>query len=322
MKRSILFCIALILALMMLPLSASAAGGKEIYKNDFSKGMDESFIVAAGTADILEENGNSFLSLTKDTGLEENGYLNVFFGPEAKDFDLTFKMRTTFISNYEWNWSTISFRSPTLPPTVTESLQLHIWQWRACLTAESVFRDIPMESYLAENVEITSKEGYWYNMKISTRGDRIVAYSNGRLIGDVKSDAFLHAGGFALSSWGTSYDLDDISIVEYPDGKGDEPTPNERPDWMGDEDEEEDEEIVDGGLPPILIGGGGGNNAGETPSGEETPDNQNISTEVDPNEMTVNSYIAMGLIGALLLSSIACVVVVLAVIKMNRDKKE
>ena len=313
--RKLLMSLMIIILLISVPFAMQASGaGSVLYKNDFESGkLDEIFTATEGTAQVIKEKGNSFMRLTKND--DRDGYLYVAFEKEAKDFDYSFKVRITSFNNSPiYHWAGFVFKAPTLPPDNSVCYDLRLYKSSTQLYKNNRFAEEPDPKMITENDKMELREGFWSNVQISTRGERIVVYVNGEMLIDVKDDFLTNRGGFGFYCWGTDYDIDDINISEYSSGSTEEPAANERPDWMG--DGEEEDEIIDDGLLGFTIGGTGGNKG---IGGGDNPVTQNPGGNTGGNTLQAR-IIAFSLIGVTAL--LILVTALFAVLTMRFSKKE
>lgn len=302
-KRICAFTAAFVLCCAALTVSAKEATGKTVYKNDFSASvLTDDIEVLRGETELQTEKGNNFLHISPD----EKGYASLMFGPQSKNFDIDFKCRITLVVNDTWSYASMCFRSPCLPTDASMSYRLNLTTWQTAVIVADLFADnnqtlLPITS----DAEFTNTPGLWYNFRVCTRDDTITVYANGDKVFEVQDEMYNIKGGFGFYSSGTDFDVDDIVITEYTGGTLPATTPNEVPQWKGSAEDQEHEVIMDDGLEPFIVDLGGG---GEQVGGTQT---------ADPNEMTVNSFIAIGLIAALVISAVSTVTVTVLLLKVK-----
>ncbi len=290
--------------------AAAESNGRVIYSNDFSGvGRDETMTyLANGKTEIIKEKGEAYLRCIPQSDGGRNFKLN--FGPEeAKNVDISLRIRLSTKSSVSTARFGIFFRSPSIPAYDTFSYQLCFENKATSLNFCDAHADT-VRTTMATDVNACVL-GLWYNVKVCLRGNRIVVYVNGNKIFDCEDEQFPAAGGFGLSSYCHSFDVDDLVIVGYTGKTLPEPTPNEAPIWVGDPLNDEEADLSDtGALGFDLMGNGG----------EKGDDAIGV---VDPNKLTVNSFIAIGLIIALILMAASTFIVSYKlIILLKEDKKE
>lgn len=272
--------LALTLILCLATPALAADAGKVIYENSFDSGvLDDTFKVTRGTLSVAEEKGNPYLKVAHQTN-----QVHFAYGPtEQKDYDLTFRIRASLLTN-EAN-ATISpfFRSPHLPAWDTVSYQLQLKTFSASLIYADRFADDLTLSPLTEYDGFGISAGLWNNVKISTRGDRIIVYLNGDRVLETSDNKYGQTGGFGFTGRYASFDVDDIVITRYYGSTLPEPTPNEKPAWAGDISEKEEPDIPDTGVLRLDL---------TTLGQEKKPVNRAINY-IDPAATGLYSWIAL-----------------------------
>lgn len=272
-------CLALVLCLG-LATPAMAADSKVIYENRFESGtLDDTFKVTRGNLSVVQEKGNHYLKVQ-----HQSNQVHFAYGPqEQKDYDLSFRVRASLFT-VEAN-ATVSpfFRSPHIPAWDTVSYQLQLKTYSASLIYADRFADELTLTPLTEYDGFGISAGLWNNVKISTRGDRIIVYINGDRVLEASDDKYGQLGGFGFAAKYASFDVDDIVITRYYGSAMPEPTPNEKPAWVGDISETEEPDVPDTGVLRIDL---------TTLGQEKTPVNRTIRY-TDPSALSLFSWIAL-----------------------------
>ena len=140
--------LALVLSLMALCCFALAEDVQPIYTEDFEDGVHDVYLTsnceAGCIAEVAEEDGNKYLRVVTHTGDAENGYVQVAFGPDLRNFDYTVRVRP-YIKNPDWNWMKVVLRG--LDGTTiemvgdgyeNEAYLFNIWEWRGVFAIKSM----------------------------------------------------------------------------------------------------------------------------------------------------------------------------------------
>lgn len=299
--------LSLLLALM---LPASAAGtGKVVYENDFSgTEIDETmWYLNTGTVAVTEEFGEKFLRCTPITSGARAVRIN--FGPqEAKNVDVSFKIRARANQTNTGAYLGIYFRSISIPANALFAYQLRLNATKTALVHVNNHYDTTTTT-LTEDANTMVSQGLWYNVKLCLRENRIVVYINGTKIMDLEDESNPAAGGFGLCGVRYTFDVDDLVMTQYSGKTLPEPEPNEVPVWVGAPGTDEEPEFADTGEERLNLFGTGGEKVSSAVSA------------VDPNKMTVNSYIAIGLIAALVLMAASTLIVALLLVKSKKREE-
>lgn len=292
-----------------LALSSSAAsGGKVVYKNDFNSGGeldDTMYYLQSGTCKITTEFGEQFLRCTPATSGTRRFGLN--FGPaEAKNVDISFRVRARGTQTASGAFLGIYFRSFAIPSHALFSYQLKLNESKAALVHMNNHYDTTTTT-VTEDPNYSIKAGLWNNVKVCLREERIVVYFNGAKVMDVESDLNPVKGGFGICGIRYIFDVDDIVMTQYTGKTLPEPEPNDVPLWKGADGTDEEEDFADTGEERLNLFGTGGEAVDTTVS------------YVDPNKLTINSWIAIGLIIALVLMAASTLVVALLFVKSKKQ---
>ncbi len=242
MKKRLLALVgaAMLILSLMLPVSA-ADTGTVLYEEDFESGKNE-FINQNpendGTSEIVEENGNKFLRMTTNTGDGDNGYLH-FWGPYAEDgttlrlnmtgdWDYTLRVLPDFIKNPDHNWIKICVNAQD-GLWENACYMFEMWQWRGKIAVKDNANGLnDLNNTLVdgmENENFEFNDGYWYNVKISRRGNTISVYVGNQLcVYMTDADSRFDGGTIVFCSWGANYSVDDLKVVGY-EGDGPDPEP-------------------------------------------------------------------------------------------------
>lgn len=308
-KRFLLFIIAVALILCAFNITCFAeSNGVVIYKNDFSAPelTDSTIDIGSGTAEVISNANENFLRCS----YPDSKTFRMTIGPaEAQNLDISFKIRLINFMNKSNSRASFYFRSPTLPSWYTLAYQLQLWSFKTSIVCADFYADDNTLISLDDNDQITNNLGLWNNVKVSLRDTRIVVYINGNEAINLTDDTYPSKGGFGFTSYGVNFDLDDVEMIAYS-GTAPEPTANDIPIWAGNPLEDEEEDIADSGQERIDILNLGG----------ETDNNKSSAINVvNPNKLTLNSYIAIGLIAALVLMAVSTIVTTLILIKQIRS---
>lgn len=209
-------------ALIMMPLAAemdAAAAGTVAYEEDFEDGTTD--IVTkngAGTAEVLDEDGNHYLQLTRNTTTAD-GYFDASFGPQARDFDYTLRVKITEYKSEDWNWGKVYFRAKDWE---NDAYICELWGWRTALTAKQMEPLVDESVKADETQSLFFTPGEWYTMEIFARGNDFTVFVDGKKAVSMNKDLFSE-GNFGFCGWGVNLAVDDIKIVTYADGEAPEP---------------------------------------------------------------------------------------------------
>ncbi len=251
------FC--MVLCISMLPVSA-AQNGKVIYSNDFSNGVDASMsYLNYGTYEVTTLYNETFLRCTPVTGGTRSFRLN--FGPqEAKNVDISFRIRSIEEQTNSGAYYGIFFRSPSIPANAKWGYQLRFSPSKTSIVCFDGYADT-QQTPISEDPMTKIKDCLWHNVKVCLRNSRIVVYVNGIQVFDQLDDYFPALGGFGIMSVRSTFDIDDIVITQYDKKNLPEPTPNTAPIWVGAEDSDYKADIVDSGKERLDLSGIGGSNS-------------------------------------------------------------
>ena len=225
--------LALVLSLMALCCFALAEDVQPIYTEDFEDGAHDVYLTnnceAGCIAEVAEEDGNKYLHVVTNTGDAENGYVQVAFGPELRNFDYTVRVRP-YIKNPDWNWMKVVLRG--LDGTTiemvgdgyeNEAYLFNIWEWRGVFAIKSLQNRKSENTALVENQDFWFDNGTWYTIKVEARENNIKVYVDGELCVEYTDEENIRPSGiFGFCSWGANFDVDDISIVSYDAPKTEE----------------------------------------------------------------------------------------------------
>lgn len=298
--------LTVLLLLSISMFSASAAPSSEVvYENDFSSGeLDDTFKITYGNLAVVEEKGDKLLRVTKDSA----DRVHFAYGPEEqRNYDLSFKVRATFLTNSTNTQLTAFFRSPHIPAWDTVSYHLQFRTYQTALMYADRFADENTLTSLSDYPDFGISSGLWNNVQISTRGDRMIIYVNGNLFFEYTDSQYGELGGFGFTARGVSFDVDDVVITRYYGSSMPEPTANERPQWAGDISEDEEADIEDTGLPRLDF----------TTLGQEKVVKSNAIHFLNPFELTVYTWIALAVAAV---SAVAAVTGWLIIVKRKRSE--
>jgi len=225
--------LALVLSLMALCCFALAEDVQPIYTEDFEDGAHDVYLTnnceAGCIAEVAEEDGNKYLHVVTNTGEGENGYVQVAFGPDLRNFDYTVRVRP-YIKNPDWNWMKVVLRG--LDGTTiemvgdgyeNEAYLFNIWEWRGVFAIKSLQNRKSENTALVENQDFWFDNGTWYTLKVEARENNIKVYVDGELCVEYTDEENIRPSGiFGFCSWGANFDVDDISIVSYDEPKTEE----------------------------------------------------------------------------------------------------
>lgn len=281
--------------------------GKVLYKNDFSKGVDGTMdYLSAGTTSVETIFGETFMRCTPTTSGTRAFRIN--FGPEeTENVDISFRIRSAVEATNSDAFFGVYFRSPSIPANAMFGYQLRFSSSKASLVIADRF-GASATTTLREEATAKVKSGLWYNVKICMRGTRIVIYVNGNKVFDYTDDYYPSDGSFGICGVRYIFDIDDISIIGYG-GKLPEPIPNEAPLWTGEPNSDYKVDVEDSGKERLNLAIVGGEQGSTT------------KVVVNPNELTVNSWIAVGLIAALVLMAISTLIVSIKLINLIKQNK-
>ncbi len=224
-----LFAMFLCLVLL-LPLVACAEESEGVlaYAEDFEDGEhDFRFMGDANEAskcvlELREEDGNRYLHCINSSGeTGDNGFIQVVFGPELRNFDFSFRVRP-YIKNPDYNWLKIVFRAydehkyGERSGGENESYLFNIWEWRGVLTIKSFLNRKSESQPVSENEDFWFDNGEWYDILVQARDTTITVFVNGDECVTMTDDADLRPDGiFGYCSWGANFDVDDIEIYSF-----------------------------------------------------------------------------------------------------------
>ncbi len=315
MKKIIRLTSAALLCCLLLlcPVTSANASdaGTIIYANDFSNGMDDTMsYTAAGSTEVVTILGETFLRCKPLTSGTRAFRMN--FGPEeVKNVDITFKIRSTAAVNNTSAHYGVFFRSPAIPAFAPFSYNFRLSASKTALVRYDNYADTTQES-IYEDAMIKANDCLWYNVKVCLRDNRMVVYLNGDKIVDCTDDYYPVRGGFGITSVRYTFDLDDLEILQYKSSKV-EPTPNLAPEWVGEPGTDYKTDIPDSGKERLNLLNIGGNK-------------DNASTAIDVlslDELTLNKWIAIGLIVLPILLAVATLIMTLKLIALKKaDKKQ
>lgn len=296
--------LCIVLCSAILPVSA-AQNPEIIYKNDFSNGIDASMnYLKYGSYEVKTIQNETFLRCTPVSSGTRAFRLN--FGPqEAKNVDITFRIRSVAKQSNTSAYYGLYFRSPSIPANAKHSYQLRLSAAKTSLFYFDGYADTTQVA-LNEDSMFKIKDCLWNNVKVSLRNSRIVVYVNGTQVFDIKDEYFPNLGGFGIMSVRYAFDIDDIVITQYDKKKLPEPTANTAPIWAGEADTDYKADILDSGQERLNLAGIGGSNAAN---------NSNVNGQGDGSAYTVVLIILIVLI-LLLITAI-----VLVSIKLSKLKK-
>ena len=300
--------ICIVLSIGMFNVNAANVG-TVLYQNDFSKGIDSTMNYnAAGSCEITTLFGESFLRCTPLA--DGTRAFRINFGPEeAKNVDISFRIRSTSAQSNASAFYGLYFRCPSIPANFKFAYQLRLNSQKTSLICMDDYADT-VQTVLTEDANTTFTDCLWYNVKVSLRENRIAVFVNGNMVMDFEDDYYLPLGGFGLCSSRYTFDVDDIKIIGYK-GKLPEPTPNEAPIWVGEPFSDYKKDIPDSGKERLNLSNLGG----------EKGDGTTEVSVVNPNELTINSWIAISLIAALVIMAVSTLIVSLKLFKLIKDNK-
>mgnify|MGYP000051897663 CR=1 FL=1 len=205
--------LALVLCLMAMFCFAMAEDVQPIYTENFEDGTHELYFVASPTdaencnVTIVEEDGNKYLHCLNSTGEGENGYIQLAFGPELRNFDYTIRVRP-YIKNPDHNWIKLVLRgldgvNYNCDGYENESYLFNIWEWRGVFTIKSLSKKYSETVPMVENQDFWFDNGTWYTIKVEARDTNFKVYVDGELCADyTDTEDVIKWGVFGLCSWG------------------------------------------------------------------------------------------------------------------------
>ena len=225
--------LALVLCLMALCCFALAEEAQPIFTEDFEDGLSDVVLSVncepTCVAEILEEDGNKYLHCVTHTGEGENGYVQLNFGPDLRNFDYTVRIRP-YIKNPDWNWMKVVTRANGDiggDGFENEAYLFNIWEWRGVFAIKSNSNRLSENTALVENQDFWFDNGTWYTIKVEARENNIKVYVDGELCVEYTDEADVRPSGvFGFASWGANFDVDDISIISYDAPKAEEAAPS------------------------------------------------------------------------------------------------
>ncbi|MBE5787432.1 MAG: hypothetical protein E7324_07835 [Clostridiales bacterium] len=232
MKKLLSLVLFLCLA-ALLPVASFAEEAIEpavVFAEDFEDGEHEIVMMhTSGEAaiNVLEEDGNKYLQVIRDTGDGDNGFSRITFGPEVRNFDYTVKVRP-HIKNPDWNCMYILYRGNDQAANggrviEEKSYENQIWEWRITFSMEDMDQRIVRTDILVENQDFWFDNDVWYEIKVEARENNIKVYVDGELATEWTDELDLNPKGiFGFTSWGASYDIDDIEVISYDPPKTEE----------------------------------------------------------------------------------------------------
>ncbi len=219
--------LAVILCLMALCCFALAEAPEGLeYAEDFEDGVYDVALTdncePACFIELAEEEGNKYLHVVTHTGDAENGYVQVAFGPELRNFDFCARVRP-FIKNPDWNWMKVVFRAVGDQGGAgyeNESYLFNIWEWRGVFAIKSNINRKSENDALVENQDFWFENGTWYNIRVEARDTNIKVYVDDALCVEYTDEEDLRPEGvFGFCAWGANFDIDDLAIVSYDEPK-------------------------------------------------------------------------------------------------------
>lgn len=248
------FCVVLCISILSV---GAAESGKVIYSNDFSGGIDSSMnYLNYGSYEIKTVQNETFLRCTPESSGTRSFRLN--FGPqEAKNVDISFRIRSNAAQSNSSAYYGIYFRSPSIPANAKYSYQLRLSGSKTSLYCFDGYADTTQIA-LSEDSMFKIKDCLWYNVKVCLRNSRIVVYVNGTQVFDYLDDYYPTLGGFGIMSVRYAFDIDDIVITKYDNKNLPEPTANTAPIWVGEDDTDYKADILDSGKERLNLAGIGG----------------------------------------------------------------
>lgn len=216
---------ALVLCLTALLCTALAEDTTPIYTEDFEDGVHDIYVTENCAPECIAEvrtddDGNSYLHCVTNTGEGENGYVQIAFGPNLRNFDYTVRVRP-YIKNGDYNWMKIVLRGldgHSGDGYENESYLFNIWEWRGCFVIKSTENRQSESTILVENQDFWFDNDTWYTIRVEARETNIKVYVDGELCVEYTDEKDLRPDGiFGLCSWGVNFDVDDICIISYDD---------------------------------------------------------------------------------------------------------
>ena len=219
--------LTLVLCLMALCSVALAEDAPQpIFTEDFEDGVHDVILGPCEPTCVAEvqteDNGNKYLHCVTHTGEGDNGYVQLHFGPELRNFDYTVRVRP-YIKNPDWNWMKVVLRGldgKQGSGYENEAYLFDIWEWRGVLAIKSLSNRKSEDNALAENQDFWFENGTWYSLKVEARENNIKVYVDGELCVEYTDEEEIRPSGvFGFCSWGANFDVDDISIISYDEPK-------------------------------------------------------------------------------------------------------
>lgn len=206
-KRILVFITFIVMIFSSLSgLSVAAEKYDVTYEEDFEYGeTDIKPSAKNGSSEIIEEDGNHFLRFKGN----DVGYSMSPFGPYVADYDFSVKVRQNSYGGQK-RWSKILLHSEW---GEGETYQINLYNYRMTATYEKQTK----KTTLAEKSNVEFTDNVWHTLNIFSRGDTCTVYLNKKKILTFTSD-LKPEGCFGFVTWQTDFEVDDISIIEYPDG--------------------------------------------------------------------------------------------------------
>ncbi len=211
-----------------LKVNDAAQVGNPFYELDFEDGMEDA-ILLNGSYELVQEDGNTYLKVTKDTS--GDGKSLMIFGPRGVE-DFTINMDVRITDNNNGRWFYFDLRHHTNGPTLGDSYHSQILQQGTQIAANHSELGYTVANYklgLSGTANKTSgypmhdydaglhNEGEWHRVSVVSDGYTISVYIDGKLkVSATDAEKLFKNGGFAIYTHGVSYDIDNIRIHSEP----------------------------------------------------------------------------------------------------------
>lgn len=210
-----------LLSLIALRSNDSLAEVLPYYELDFENGLDSTCNFELGSYELAEENGNTYLRLTKnDVG---DGSLGFSFGPSKMgNFTLNMNIRIRTLASVKWHWLSLRFHKNN-----TNDYEAQIFP-KGCdfainysgLGYSNLTKKIGMSGPVNGSPNPNHDDAYglhpddeWHKVSIVADGYKYSMYIDGVLRVTANDPEQLLANGrFRLGGWGADYDVDNIRI--------------------------------------------------------------------------------------------------------------
>ena len=202
--------------------------GLVFYKDFEDKDLDGMTIRLADKekTKIQEENGNKYLRLMKDSF--GDGNLGVDFGPKGvADFTFKMKVRVKSMPNPDWSWFNVSFHGD--PASIGEdNISAMIFGKGSAISLKSSIHGWNNDNMIAKTGvnqnnaspfptdDVTKgicPDGAWHDLEVVSKKNTYTIKVDGKTVLTATDPQNLRPkGSFLLGGWGTSIDVDNMSI--------------------------------------------------------------------------------------------------------------